>query len=83
MDPEDRNFEVWQTRVDQDRNRIKQKLGGDLTAVEALTYGAFTLDGFATLVSLFSTAVIRLSTFNLIAVSFFRTAVNSFFMVIL
>ena len=39
VDPQDRNFEFWQTRVDLDRNDIKQKLGGDLSAAEALAYG--------------------------------------------
>ena len=39
VDPEDRNFNIWQPRVDLDRSGITQKLGGDLTAVEVLAYG--------------------------------------------
>ena len=39
VDPEDRNFEFWQTRADLDPNEIMQKLGGDLTAAEVLAYG--------------------------------------------
>jgi len=39
VDPEDRNFKIWQPRVDLDRSGITQKLGGDLTAVEVLAYG--------------------------------------------
>jgi 8-oxo-dGTP pyrophosphatase MutT (NUDIX family) len=39
VDLEDRNSEVWQPRVDLDRNGITQKLGGDLTAPEVLAYG--------------------------------------------
>ena len=39
VDPEDRNFKVWQARVDLGRNGITQRLGGDLTAAEVLAYG--------------------------------------------
>jgi 8-oxo-dGTP pyrophosphatase MutT (NUDIX family) len=39
VDLEDRNFKVWQPRVDLDRSAMMQKLGGDLTAAEALAYG--------------------------------------------
>jgi 8-oxo-dGTP pyrophosphatase MutT (NUDIX family) len=39
VDPEDRNFKVWQPRVDLDRSGITQKLGGDPTAAEVLAYG--------------------------------------------
>jgi 8-oxo-dGTP pyrophosphatase MutT (NUDIX family) len=38
VDPQDRNFEFWQTRADLDPNEIMQKLGGDLTAAEVLAY---------------------------------------------
>ena len=39
VDPEDRNFEFWQSRTDLDRNELTQQLGGDLSAAEILAYG--------------------------------------------
>ena len=39
VDPEDRNFEFWQSRTDLDRVELTQQLGGDLSAAEILAYG--------------------------------------------